>query len=136
MKKKAAEEFAKVKEESIFAFDIQDRVLDFFENRMNAYGLGELIRIEKKDFFDLTAADFPHKGVIVLNPPYGKRIGNRDETRILFQQIFEKLGADFKGWRTGIVVPDQSLADLPGFKCQILPFFHGGLDVFTLTGTI
>ena len=136
MKKKAAEEFTKVKEESIFAFDVQDRVLDYFENRMNEYGLDELIRIEKKDFFDLTAADFPHKGVIVLNPPYGKRIKSRNETRMFFQQIFEKLEADFTGWRTGLVIPDRSLAELPGFKCRIIPFFHGGLDVFALTGTV
>ncbi|MCF8045408.1 MAG: hypothetical protein K9J83_06070 [Desulfarculaceae bacterium] len=136
IRKKAAEQFAKAKEKSVFAFDIDDRALDFFENRMNACGLHDFIRIEKKDFFDLTAADFPNKGLLVLNPPYGKRMGSRDETRAFFQEIFEKLGADFKGWRTGIVIPDRSLAELSGFKCRISPFFHGGLDVFALTGKV
>ena len=136
MKKKAAERFVEFKEQSVFAFDMDETVPGAFEHTIGFYGMDDLVRIEKKDFFDLKASDFPRPGVIVLNPPYGKRIGDPDRTRMFYREIFEKLSADFTDWRVGMVIPDRSLAELSGFKCRISPFFHGGLDVFALTGTI
>lgn len=136
MKKKAAQEFVGFREKSVFAFDIDETMLDAFQNTVGSYGMDDLVRIEKKDFFDLAGSDFSRAGVIVLNPPYGKRIGDRERTRVFFRNIFEKLSADFKGWRAGIVIPDRSLAEPAGFKCRITPFFHGGLDVFSLTGVV
>ena len=136
MKKKAAEQFVDSGEQSIFAFDTDERVLGAFENTIGFYEMDDLVRIEKKDFFDLKGSDFPRPGVIVLNPPYGKRIGDKDRTRMFYRKIFEKLSADFKGWGIGIVIPERSLAEPAGFKYRISPFFHGGLDVFALTGTI
>jgi len=36
---------------------------------------------------------------VVLNPPYGKRLGKQMDMTHFFSEIGKKLAADFKGWR-------------------------------------
>ncbi|MGO4917832.1 THUMP domain-containing class I SAM-dependent RNA methyltransferase [Pseudogemmobacter sp. W21_MBD1_M6] len=70
-------------------------------------------------------------GLVIVNPPYGARIGDK---RLLFS-VYGALGKTlltrFSGWRVGMVTSDKSLA-----KASLLPFAppgppvsHGGLKV-------
>ncbi len=68
---------------------------------------------------------------LIVNPPYGARIGNR---KLLFG-LYGALGAvakdRFSGWRVGLVTSDGGLAKATGlpFLPPGPPVAHGGLTV-------
>jgi putative N6-adenine-specific DNA methylase len=71
-------------------------------------------------------------GLVIVNPPYGTRIGDKAPLRDLHAALGQNLMRKFKGWRVGLVTSDASLAastHLP-FKSKPSPILHGGLRVY------
>jgi len=73
---------------------------------------------------------------VMINPPYGRRLGQPGDQKRFYQSIFDKLIKDFKGWKMGLMIPDQRIVDLCPFKMESYPFFHGGLKLTLVTGRI
>ena len=70
-------------------------------------------------------------GLVIVNPPYGTRIGDKKPLLALYTALGKTLLTKFKGWRVGLITTDQALA-----KATALPFAppgppvsHGGLKV-------
>jgi len=70
-------------------------------------------------------------GLVIVNPPYGARIGNRKLLFGLYGALGDVLKVRFKGWRVGIVTSDGGLAKASGlpFVPPGPPIPHGGLKV-------
>lgn len=79
---------------------------------------------------DLTRPEGP-PGIVIINPPYGTRIGNKGMLHALHARMGEVLREGFKGWRVGIVTPEQGLVRSTGlpFLPPEAPVAHGGLKV-------
>ncbi|MEM9062948.1 MAG: class I SAM-dependent RNA methyltransferase [Pseudomonadota bacterium] len=77
-------------------------------------------------------------GIVVTNPPYGGRIGNRKLLFGLYGSLGETLRARFSGWRVGIVTNDAGLAKATGLRLKPAgpPVAHGGLKVILHLATI
>ncbi|MCU0854469.1 MAG: class I SAM-dependent RNA methyltransferase [Rhodobacteraceae bacterium] len=82
------------------------------------------------DVADLPRPEGP-PGLVIVNPPYGTRIGNRKLLFALHARMGGVLKERFRGWRVGLVTSDEGLARATG-----LPFGppgphvpHGGLKV-------
>ena len=70
-------------------------------------------------------------GLVIVNPPYGTRIGDKKPLFALYGALGQVLKAKFSGWRVGLVTTDRSLAratELPFLK-PAPPVLHGGLKV-------
>jgi len=79
---------------------------------------------------DLKRPDGP-PGLIMVNPPYGGRIGNKKQLFALYGAFGKTISTRFKGWRVGLVTSEPSLAKstaLP-FAKDRLTFSHGGMKV-------
>lgn len=70
-------------------------------------------------------------GLVMINPPYGARIGNKKPLFGLHAALGQVLMQRFRGWRVGLVTSDTSLA-----RATSLPFAppgpyvaHGGLKI-------
>lgn len=121
----------------IFASDIDGEGLSLLEDAIDRHEFLKTIQAQRMDFFDIQPTQFtPKKGVVVLNPPYGKRLGRKMDMTRFFAEIGKKLAADFKGWRVGIIYPEKALGKAMGLPLQPMPFFHGGLDLFAGIGKI
>lgn len=70
-------------------------------------------------------------GLVILNPPYGARIGNKKPLFALYGSLGVVLKERFQGWRVGIVTTDAGLAKSTGlpFKPSEDTYAHGGLRV-------
>ncbi|MEM6304679.1 MAG: class I SAM-dependent RNA methyltransferase [Pseudomonadota bacterium] len=70
-------------------------------------------------------------GLVILNPPYGARIGNKKPLFALYGTMGEVLKAHFAGWRVGVVTSDDALAKATGLPWRAGPLSvpHGGLKV-------
>ncbi len=70
-------------------------------------------------------------GLVIVNPPYGTRLGEAAKLRPLYAALGRVLGERFGGWRIGLVTTEPALAAATG-----LPFGppgpwvpHGGLKI-------
>jgi putative N6-adenine-specific DNA methylase len=93
-------------------------------------GVAPLCTFERRAISDLVRPEGP-PGLMIVNPPYGARIGNR---KLLFG-LYGALGSVAKerlsGWRVGLVTSDGGLARATGlpFLPPGPPVAHGGLKV-------
>lgn len=93
-------------------------------------GLSDWTRFDCRPVSDLERPEGP-PGLIMINPPYGARIGNKGPLFGLHAAMGEMLRERFGGWRVGLVTSEVPLARATG-----LPFedpgpyvAHGGLKV-------
>jgi putative N6-adenine-specific DNA methylase len=70
-------------------------------------------------------------GLVIVNPPYGDRLGDKQRLAITYRALGQTLLNRFSGWRVGLVTSEPALA-----KATALPFgpiegtvAHGGLRV-------
>ncbi|MHA6346784.1 THUMP domain-containing class I SAM-dependent RNA methyltransferase [Roseivivax sp. CAU 1761] len=93
-------------------------------------GLAALTAFRRHAVSDLARPDGP-PGLVMVNPPYGARIGDRKLLFALYGALGAVLKERFGGWRVGLVTSDPGLA-----KATALPWAepgpqvaHGGLKV-------
>jgi putative N6-adenine-specific DNA methylase len=94
-------------------------------------GIVSLTDFAQQDLADLAAPEGP-PGLVIVNPPYGTRIGEKKALLALYRRLGEVLRARFAGWRVGLVTNDAELAAacaLP-FAHPVGPVSHGGLRVW------
>ena len=138
LKTRAAEKTVPPDRVTVFASDVDAAGLVALERAVAAADLSGTIAVAQKDFFDLTSPVSPGEtlGVVALNPPYGRRIGNTCDIGPLFRRIGEKLSRDFKGWTAVVIMPDRALAASFPFSCRFIKLFHGGLDLHVAIGRV
>ncbi len=80
---------------------------------------------------DVLAAPAGPPGLVIVNPPYGGRIGDRQRLQPLYRSLGNTLKARFSGWRVGLVTSEAPLAKATGlpFGPPSAPVAHGGLSV-------
>ena len=102
------------------------------DNALRAGVLDDLL-VQRADFFSEPAPEGP--GLIVCNPPYGKRIGSVRQAGRFAREMARKLARDYGGWRVGLVLyrPEwASFFKLRSPKTLVVP--AGGLKLTFLTG--
>jgi putative N6-adenine-specific DNA methylase len=82
------------------------------------------------DIADLVPPDGA-PGLVIVNPPYGGRIGGDGALVALHRRLGAVLRDRFGGWRVGIVTADPKLAQATGlrFLPRLPPVLHGGTRV-------
>jgi putative N6-adenine-specific DNA methylase len=101
-------------------------------SRVNAEraGVAALTTFKQHAVSDLAAPPGP-PGLVIVNPPYGGRIGDKKQLTPLYRALGQTLRARFAGWRIGLVTNEASLAEATGlpFAPPFGPMSHGGLRV-------
>ncbi len=126
----------------ILACDKDLKMCDALSENLFKYDLNNTIRVMHTDFFDLTPADIyantglDRPGLIVINPPYGIRIGTRKESRELLMKILNRLVQYYGGWKFAIFSPEKRLFEHSKLKGDQTNIDHGGLKLFLFAGTI
>jgi putative N6-adenine-specific DNA methylase len=70
-------------------------------------------------------------GLVIANPPYGTRMGDKAKLLPLYQSFGRVLRERFAGWRVGLVAEERRLAEATGLPWLPPgpPVPHGGLRV-------
>jgi 23S rRNA (guanine2445-N2)-methyltransferase / 23S rRNA (guanine2069-N7)-methyltransferase len=90
-------------------------------------GLSDVIRIEKRDALQAEATG--PKGLIVLNPPYGERMGDVEELKPLYKGIGDTFKKKFQGWGGYVFTGSPDLAKVVGLKAsRRFVLFNGALE--------
>ncbi|MHA6297483.1 THUMP domain-containing class I SAM-dependent RNA methyltransferase [Devosia sp. CAU 1758] len=99
------------------------------ENAARA-GVADHTRFELKSIEDLTPREGP-PGLVIVNPPYGTRIGTKGPLIGLHRTLGTVLKTRFSGWRVGIITADKQLAQATGltFEPPLPTVLHGGIRI-------
>lgn len=72
--------------------------------------------------------ELPH-GILVTNPPYGERLGEREEVEELIGEIGNRLRRHWLGWVAYVLVGDTGLAKKLGLRpTRRIPIRNGSLE--------
>ncbi len=93
-------------------------------------GVAGITEFEERAIEDLVAPPGP-PGLVIVNPPYGDRIGDTARLKPLYRTLGKTLLTRFSGWRVGLVTSEDALAAATGlpFTLSAEPVLHGGLRV-------
>ena len=126
---KKLESVVQLKYKHIIGYDIDPNVVSLAKKNCNQ----SKITIEQVDLFSPQERNFKNDNVIVvLNPPYGIRVGEKNEINLAYYlKIIEKIKSNFAPELLGIIVPgDYKLKPNNLFNIEtIRPFKNGGIEV-------
>ena len=93
-------------------------------------GVADLTDFRQSPISDLHRPDGP-PGLVIVNPPYGARLGDPADLRRLYAALGQTLQSRFPGWRVGLVTTDPALAHATGlpFAPPGPPVPHGPLKI-------
>ncbi|OEJ69487.1 THUMP domain-containing class I SAM-dependent RNA methyltransferase [Magnetovibrio blakemorei] len=93
-------------------------------------GVTHLCEFVQRPISELVPPDGP-PGLVIVNPPYGTRIGEMKQLNALYRSLGQVLKEHFAGWRVGLITNTPSLAKNTGlpFAHESDQIDHGGLRV-------
>jgi putative N6-adenine-specific DNA methylase len=104
---------------------------------LQQFNLDDTVTVLNTDFFKIAEQQVPdQRGLIAINPPYGRRIGTKPESEKLYSKICARLQESFKGWRLILFAPGKRLAQNMPFRLKKYPYRHGGLKLNLMVGVI
>ncbi len=111
----------------LYGFDIDSRIIkNAKENARNA-GVDQVIEFRKEAV--ATVEPPVEKGLIIVNPPYGARIGDEDNLRDVYRDLSFTLKHRFKGWDAWILSGNKELiADLKLKSTRKHFVFNGNIE--------
>jgi len=139
LKSKAADAITTCPQPMIWASDIDAVACQALSRCIRGNGLQDAVQVRRGDFFQLEPDQIIGKsgpGLVVLNPPYGRRLHPPEGLDRFYETMGNKLSTAFKGWRAAVLIPRPELvANLPaGLSLRSLT--HGGQILTLATGTI
>lgn len=98
-----------------------------FENIERAKLLGK-IHVEKRELSAFTPKANAKPGLVVVNPPYGERLGEVAELQPLYTSLGDKLKQAFTGWHAAVFTGNPELGKQMGLRAKrYYAFFNGAL---------
>ncbi|MQX34968.1 THUMP domain-containing class I SAM-dependent RNA methyltransferase [Roseospira navarrensis] len=113
-----------------FGFDRDAGAIAMSRQNAARAGVEALTAFGEQAISDLTPPEGP-PGLVIVNPPYGTRIGDSKGLVPLYGALGRTLRDRFAGWRVGLVTSEPSLAKATGlpFAPPGPPVPHGGVRI-------
>lgn len=112
---------------AIYGSDLYGEQLKRAHENLLAAGLVDRVPLKQANLLELTP---PEKaGVLVANPPYGARIGEKDALEAFYPQLGDALKQRFAGWRCYFFSADKALPRLIGLRSsKRIALYNGPLE--------
>lgn len=115
----------------ILCCDQDGRALAAAEKNAEAAGVARLIRFEQRPLEKMKVES--GEGLIVMNPPYGVRMGEVETLKHEYKKIGDTLKQNCRGWQAWILTENESLAGSVGLRAtRRKKVFNGGLECLWL----
>lgn len=112
---------------TIIGYDHDPKAIITCRENARRAGLAHKVSFDRKSFADLEPG--AQKGILVMNPPYGVRMGEQAELSALYRKIGEVLKHRFNGWSAYILAADLELVKKVGLKpSRRFVLFNGPLE--------
>ena len=112
---------------TIIGCEINKKVFEQANVNISLAGLENYIELINNDFLELQLKCTP--GIIICNPPYGKKLGDENELICLYEQMGIFLKNNFSGWEFWLLSGNPKLTKYLKMKSSLkIPVSNGGID--------
>lgn len=102
----------------IRGYDADPQVVRRAQENIARAGLEAVVRVSCKSLAELkkpTHKPLP-QGLLVCNPPYGERLGEKASLQYLYRQLGETMLREFPGWQAAVFTADNELGRATGLR--------------------
>jgi len=111
----------------LYGSDADPKALNATRRNLAEAGVERWTRLERSDVLERTPP--APAGVMVMNPPYGERMGSADELARFYPRLGDHLKKNFAGWRCYVFTADLRAAKLIGLApSKRIPLWNGALE--------
>ncbi|MGI5940177.1 MAG: bifunctional 23S rRNA (guanine(2069)-N(7))-methyltransferase RlmK/23S rRNA (guanine(2445)-N(2))-methyltransferase RlmL [Thermoleophilia bacterium] len=111
----------------IYGYDIERKAVSTTQANSRRAGLAGRLILERRPLAALSApASITRGGLVVCNPPYGRRLGEVSELVPLYETLGEKLKASFAGWEASVLTGNPELGAHLGLRAHRVNVFYNG----------
>jgi 23S rRNA (guanine2445-N2)-methyltransferase / 23S rRNA (guanine2069-N7)-methyltransferase len=112
----------------IRGFDNHRKTLGKAQHHLRKAQLDAYITVEYQDVNNFRL-EFSKHGLVVLNPPYGKRLGREDEMADLYRTIGDVLKRNFVNWKAAVFTDSLDLGKQIGIRAnRIHTLYNGAIE--------
>jgi len=112
---------------TIYGSDTEPKALNAARRNLAEAGVERWVELERVDVLDRAAP--ASSGVMLMNPPYGERMGTPEELARFYPRLGDALKQRFAGWRCYIFTADLRLPKLIRLEpARRTPLWNGALE--------
>jgi len=102
----------------IRGYDADPRVIRTAQENIARIGLESVVRVSARPLAQLEKPSHTPLplGLLVCNPPYGERLGDKESLVPLYRQLGEAMAREFGGWQAAIFTSDLDLGKATGLR--------------------
>ncbi|MBC6609956.1 hypothetical protein H8B15_03425 [Hymenobacter sp. BT507] len=109
--------------------DISREYIELARENVAAADLEDFIRLGVRDVAEAKAPVKEAPGIVIMNPPYGERIGQESEMEALYKTIGDTLKSGFQGYDAYIFTGNLEAAKRIGLKTsRRIPLYNGPIE--------
>ena len=111
----------------LYASDQDPGAVKTAQRLFQGAGVAVDVRLKQQEILSLEPPT--QKGVLIINPPYGVRMGHSDELEAFYPRLGDWLKRGFAGWRAYILTADSRLRDKIGLApSRKILLYNGALE--------
>ena len=112
---------------AIVGYDKDPRAVRVALENVERAGFRGSIHIEKREFSQCES--IAERGLIVVNPPYGERLGEVEELKPLYKQLGDTFKQKFRGWNGAVLTGSPDLMKSIGLRAsRRIVLFNGAIE--------
>ncbi len=112
-----------------YGFDVSSRMVRMAKNNAERAGVDSEITFATSAVDVLTPPEGLKPGLLIVNPPYGERLGITEELKDVYRDLAFSLKRNFKGWTCWILSGNEQLTGALKLKAsRRMPLFNGPIE--------
>lgn len=89
-----------------FGSDSASLMIEIAKRNAQSAGVAGFVQLQRHDVAHMQRPSGFDTGLLITNPPYGERMGERDELPQLYRTLGARLRSDFAGWHSAVLVAE------------------------------
>jgi len=112
----------------ILGFDESPKAIRIAKDNIKNADLGWKVLLKVKTLQDVTPDDLNGSGIVMINPPYGERLDDKN-TKVLYKTIGDCLKQNFDGWSVWLISSNVAALKQVGLRTsKKLTLYNGSLE--------
>ena len=121
-------------------FDASHEALAATRRNAAAAGVAALLTLEQRQLWQMQRPVLPEqkaRGLLICNPPYGERLGEKGTTRELYRALGRIASEQLPGWQACVLGADVQHVDALGLRHRATERLHNGaITVYARFGDV